>query len=457
MSFGLCPMLNQGAVDALEAHGTEDQKAVYLEKMISGEWTGTMNLTEPQAGSDLAQIKTKAEKQADGSYKITGQKIYITYGEHDFTDNIIHFVLARTPDAPAGVKGISLFLVPKFIPDENGKPGLRNDLVCTGIEHKLGIHASPTCTMQFGDQGGATGWLIGQENDGLKCMFTMMNNARLSVGLQGVALADRAYQHALAYAQDRKQGTAIDDKDGARISISGHQDVKRMLLTMKALTEAGRAMAYHAAYYVDCVASGNDDGDDKARSYVDLLTPIVKSWCTDRAVDVASLGVQVHGGMGFIEETGAAQYYRDARILPIYEGTNGIQALDLHGRKVLRDKGAVAFTYIEEMRALAETLQQDDDLEAAAVLFANAVAATDNATRHLLTLDMKAGSAVNKAYLELFGYVVGAQMLLKTAQKTGDTDARKVALFYVTNILPVAHSLAAIVENGADSILDYTF
>ncbi len=457
MSFGLCPMLNQGAVDALEAHGTEDQKAVYLEKMISGEWTGTMNLTEPQAGSDLAQIKTKAEKQADGSYKITGQKIYITYGEHDFTDNIIHFVLARTPDAPAGVKGISLFLVPKFIPDENGKPGLRNDLVCTGIEHKLGIHASPTCTMQFGDQGGATGWLIGQENDGLKCMFTMMNNARLSVGLQGVALADRAYQHALAYAQDRKQGTAIDDKDGARISISGHQDVKRMLLTMKALTEAGRAMAYHAAYYVDCVASGNDDGDDKARSYVDLLTPIVKSWCTDRAVDVASLGVQVHGGMGFIEETGAAQYYRDARILPIYEGTNGIQALDLHGRKVLRDKGAVAFTYIEEMRALAETLQQDDDLEAAAVLFANAVAATDNATLHLLTLDMKAGSAVNKAYLELFGYVVGAQMLLKTAQKTGDTDARKVALFYVTNILPVAHSLAAIVENGADSILDYTF
>ena len=457
MSFGLCPMLNQGAVDALEAHGTEDQKAVYLEKMISGEWTGTMNLTEPQAGSDLAQIKTKAEKQADGSYKITGQKIYITYGEHDFTDNIIHFVLARTPDAPAGVKGISLFLVPKFIPDENGKPGLRNDLVCTGVEHKLGIHASPTCTMQFGDQGGATGWLIGQENDGLKCMFTMMNNARLSVGLQGVALADRAYQHALAYAQDRKQGTAIDDKDGARIPISGHQDVKRMLLTMKALTEAGRAMAYHAAYYVDCAASGNDDGDEKARSYVDLLTPIVKSWCTDRAVDVASLGVQVHGGMGFIEETGAAQYYRDARILPIYEGTNGIQALDLHGRKVLRDKGAVAFTYIEEMRALAETLQQDDDLEAAAVLFANAVAATDNATRHLLTLDMKAGSAVNKAYLELFGYVVGAQMLLKTAQKTGDTDARKVALFYVTNILPVAHSLAAIVENGADSILDYTF
>lgn len=457
MSFGLCPMLNQGAVDALEAHGTEDQKAVYLEKMISGEWTGTMNLTEPQAGSDLAQIKTKAEKQADGSYKITGQKIYITYGEHDFTDNIIHFVLARTPDAPAGVKGISLFLVPKFIPDENGKPGLRNDLVCTGIEHKLGIHASPTCTMQFGDQGGATGWLIGQENDGLKCMFTMMNNARLSVGLQGVALADRAYQHALAYAQDRKQGTAIDDKDGARIPISGHQDVKRMLLTMQALTKAGRAMAYHAAYYVDCVASGNDEGDDKARSYVDLLTPIVKSWCTDRAVDVASLGVQVHGGMGFIEETGAAQYYRDARILPIYEGTNGIQALDLHGRKVLRDKGAVAFTYIEDMRTLAEALPQDDDLGGAAALFANAVAATDNATRHLLTLDMKAGSAVNKAYLELFGYVVGAQMLLKTAQKTGDTDAQKIALFYATNILPVVHSLAAIVENGADSILDYTF
>jgi len=438
MSFGLCPLLNQGAVDALEAHGSDEQKAIYLEKMISGEWTGTMNLTEPQAGSDLAQIKSKAEKQDDGTYKVSGQKIYITYGEHDFTDNIIHFVLARTPDAPEGVRGISLFLVPKFIPDENGNPAQRNDLKCTGIEHKLGIHASPTCTMQFGDEGGATGWLIGNENEGLKYMFTMMNNARLSVGLQGVAISDRAYQHALGYAQERKQGTAIDQKTGERVSIDRHMDVKRMLMTMRALTEAGRAMAYHAAYYVDQA----NEGDTKAQSYVDILTPIVKSWCTDRSLEVTSLGVQIHGGMGFVEETGAAQYYRDARILPIYEGTNGIQALDLHGRKVLRDGGESMMGFIKDLKAEAAHYGTDSYLKGLEEI--------ETATAHLLSLDVKSGSAVNKSYLELCGYVIGAGLLLKVAQH--DEEKQNIADFYIAHILPFAAAHTQIVLRGAESV-----
>ena len=330
MSFGLCPLLNQGAIEAIHAHGSTEQKDEYLPKLISGEWTGTMNLTEPQAGSDLGLIRTKAEKQSDDTYKISGQKIYITYGEHDFTDNIIHLVLARTPDAPADSKGISLFIVPKFLAD-----GTRNDVICTGLEHKLGIHASPTCTMQFGDNGGATGYLIGEENNGLKYMFTMMNNARLSVGLQGVAIADRATQAANQYAAERKQGKGFGGNE--RVSINHHADIKRTLLTMESLTMAGRALTYEAA-----IALGNDTD----KPFVDLLTPIVKSYCTDMAVEVASLGVQIHGGMGFVEETGAAQYYRDARILPIYEGTNGIQALDLAFRKIIRDNGVTVGQYM---------------------------------------------------------------------------------------------------------------
>lgn len=337
-------MLNQAAVEAIDIHGTQEQKNTYLGKLISGEWTGTMNLTEPQAGTDLAALKSKAVKQADGSYKLTGQKIFITYGEHDCAENIIHMVLARTPDAPEGVKGISLFLVPKFIPDANGNPGAANDLQCVGLEHKMGIHGSPTCTMQYGDNGGATAWLIGHENDGLKCMFTMMNNARLSVGLQGVAIAERAYQHALDYARNRVQGTKISEKSGARVAIIEHPDVRRMLLSMKAQIEAGRMLAYEAAFAIDCA----HEGDADAQAKVDLLTPVVKSWCTDMACTVASTGVQIHGGMGFIEETGAAQYYRDARITPIYEGTNGIQALDLSLRKVLANKGVAAAAWVAQ-------------------------------------------------------------------------------------------------------------
>ncbi|MDH5722302.1 MAG: acyl-CoA dehydrogenase [Alphaproteobacteria bacterium] len=342
MSFGLCPLLNQGAVEAILHHGTKEQKEYYLPKLISGEWTGTMNLTEAQAGSDLGVLRTKAERQGDGSYKITGQKIFITYGEHDFTDNIIHLVLARVAGAPDGVKGISLFIVPKILED-----GSRNSLSCIGLEHKLGIHASPTCTMDFD---GATGFLVGQEHEGLKYMFTMMNNARLCVGLQGVAIAERAYQAAKAYAQERVQGKSL--ASGEAVVIAEHQDVRRMLVSMRSKIMAGRALTYSAALALDKA----NTGDKEAQERVDLLTPLVKAWCTDMACEVTSTGIQVFGGMGFIEETGAAQYYRDARILPIYEGTNGIQALDFMFRKILRDKGAAAFAYIEEM---AEVLDKE--------------------------------------------------------------------------------------------------
>lgn len=332
MSFGLCPLLNQGAIEAICSHGSDAQKEYYLPKLISGEWTGTMNLTEPQAGSDLGLIRCKAEKQSDNSYKITGQKIFITYGDHDMTENIIHLVLARTTDAPDDVAGISLFIVPKILDD-----GARNAVNCIGLEHKLGIHASPTCTMDFD---GATGYLIGEENNGLKYMFTMMNNARLSVGLQGVAIADRAMQQAWNYAKERVQGKCFSSQE--RVSIDKHPDVKRMLMEMLSLVTSGRLMTYESAMAID---SGDED-------YVGFLTPIVKLWCTDMAVHVASLGVQAHGGMGYIEETGAAQYYRDARILPIYEGTNGIQAMDFVFRKVIHDEGAQIFKFIDKANGI---------------------------------------------------------------------------------------------------------
>ncbi len=341
MSFGLCPLLNQGAVEAILSHGSQDQKDYYLPKLISGEWTGTMNLTEPQAGSDLGLLRTKAEKQGDGSYKITGQKIFITYGEHDLSDNIIHLVLARATDAPEDVKGISLFVVPKIKED-----GGRNNVFCIGLEHKLGIHASPTCTMNFD---GATGYLVGEENSGLKYMFTMMNNARLCVGLQGVAIAERAYQHALSYANERVQGRSFDS--GERVVIAEHADIRRMLLDMQSKVMAGRIMAYSAAMEMDKSALGNEE----ARARVEFLTPIVKTWCTDMAVEVASTGIQIFGGMGFIEESGVAQYYRDARILPIYEGTNGIQAMDFVFRKILRDEGKMAKEFLTEMEGSVDS------------------------------------------------------------------------------------------------------
>ncbi|MCB9988412.1 MAG: acyl-CoA dehydrogenase [Rhodospirillales bacterium] len=445
MSFGLCPLLNQGAVEAIESHGSDEQKSFYLPKLVSGEWAGTMNLTEPQAGSDLGAIRSKAEKQADGTYKITGQKIFITYGEHDLTDNIIHLVLARVTGAPEGVKGISLFIVPKFLED-----GTRNDLICAGLEHKLGIHASPTCTMSFGDNGGATGYLVGEENQGLKYMFTMMNNARLSVGLQGVAIGEAAYQAALAYAGERVQSAKIGDKSGAKAAIIEHPDVRRMLLTMKVLTQAGRALAYEAALNLDKARGG----DATAQSRVDILTPIVKSWCTDNAVEVASLGVQVHGGMGFIEETGAAQFYRDARILPIYEGTNGIQALDLAFRKLLMDKGEAVKAYQAELTSvLAEIAAQDRELSALCKPVLEALEAVKEATAHMLHLagsgQMDAIASRATSYLNAFGVVCGAVMMARRAA-VGDKADRERAGFYRDHILPRHKALSAVVLAADD-------
>jgi alkylation response protein AidB-like acyl-CoA dehydrogenase len=418
MSFGLCPLLNQGAVEAILAHGSDAQKEYYLPKLISGEWTGTMNLTEPQAGSDLAAVKTKAVPEEDGTYRITGQKIYITYGEHDFTDNIIHLVLARLPDAPEGVKGISLFIVPKFLED-----GSRNDLECTGLEHKLGIHASPTCTMQFGDQGGATGYLVGEANEGLKYMFTMMNNARLSVGLQGVAIADRATQQAYAYASERVQGK--DMASGETCTIDQHPDVQRMLFTMRALTMAGRAMAYDAAVHLDKARTG----DKAAQGFVDFITPVVKSWCTDRACEVASLGIQVHGGMGFIEETGAAQYLRDARILPIYEGTNGIQANDFLFRKIVRDQGAVYKAWLAKVKEQTSLKEYAMSAEAALDLV-------------LAEKDAKKIGFIAVPLLEGCGYLHGAFLLGKAEKCLSHMDETQKPAFkelyncYQSMILP---------------------
>lgn len=464
MSFGLCPLLNQGAVEAISHHGSDEQKAFYLEKMISGEWAGTMNLTEPQAGSDLAAVRTKAEPQGDGSYRISGQKIFITYGEHDFTENIIHLVLARTPDAPEGVKGISLFIVPKILED-----GTCNDVVCTGIEHKLGIHASPTCTMQFGDQGGATGYLVGQENEGLKYMFTMMNNARLSVGLQGVAIAERAYQQAVVYAQEREQGTALADKS-RRVNIIEHADVKRMLLTMRSQIEAMRALTYEAALNLDLAAAG----DTRAQEKVDLLTPVIKACGTDMALRVTSEAVQVHGGMGFIEETGAAQHYRDVRILPIYEGTNGIQAADLVFRKVLRDQGSAAKAYLSDLELIVRELDQVADKKFFDIRHAldSGLESLTSATSWMLsqaTENIEAAAASSTPYLKCFGVVAGGAMMAKAAAEAknllefgqGNEDFldSKInsAVFYANHILPEAESLSQAVTKGAESILESSF
>src|SRR5277367_2605280 len=345
IAFGLCPLLTLSAIEALDAHGSDELKKIYLEKLVSGEWTGTMQLTEPQAGSDVGALRTRAEPAGDGTYRIKGQKIFITYGEHDLTENIIHFVLARLTDAPEGTRGISLFLVPKFLLNPDGTLGARNDVRAHSVEHKLGIHGSPTCTMIFGDNGGATGFLIGEENGGMAAMFTMMNRARLAVGLQGVGVAECATQQAIAYARERRQGRA-----GAVASapIAAHPDVKRMLLTMRALTQAARAICYATAMALDrSERSSGEAARQTAHDRASLLTPVAKAFSTDIGIEVASLGVQVYGGMGFIEETGAAQLYRDARIAAIYEGTNGIQAIDLITRKVPLGGGAVVETYLD--------------------------------------------------------------------------------------------------------------
>jgi 3-(methylthio)propanoyl-CoA dehydrogenase len=413
MSFALLPMLTLAAIEAIEHHGAPDQKQLYLEKLISGEWSGTMNLTEPQAGSDLGALTTKATPQADGSYAITGQKIFITWGEHDLAPNIIHLVLARIEGAPAGSKGISMFIVPKFR-DEDGS---RNAVRCIGVEEKMGIHASPTCTLAYE---GATGWLIGEENKGLAAMFTMMNAARLNVGTSGVGVAEAAYQKALAYARERKQGGRL---------IIEHPDIRRMLMTMRAKIQAGRAICYATA-----VAA---DAGDKARE--DLLTPIAKAWCTDLGVEVASLGVQIHGGMGFVEEGGAAQFYRDARIAPIYEGTNGIQAIDLYGRKLLGDRGEAMRQFIEEARTVAGSTHPK---------LSAAIDALSEATDYMLSAARDDALTGAYAYLQLAGDVVGGVLLIKGGARDANADQAVLLRYYARTILARAPSRLAEIKIG---------
>jgi alkylation response protein AidB-like acyl-CoA dehydrogenase len=468
MSFGLCPILSQGAIEALAAHGTDEQKRLYLPRLVSGEWTGTMNLTEPQAGSDLNALKAKAVPQGDGTYRITGTKIFITYGDHDMTENIVHLVLARLPDAPAGTKGISLFLVPKYLVNADGTLGARNDVRCIGLEEKLGIHASPTCVMAYGEEGGAIGTLIGEENRGLACMFTMMNNARLLVGVQGVAIAERAFQHALAYARERRQGRATGSglAAGEMDPIVAHPDVRRMLLTMKSLTEAARAICYANAVALDRAHHGASEDERRAgQARADLLTPIAKSFSTDIGVEVASIGVQVHGGMGFIEETGAAQYYRDARILPIYEGTNGIQAIDLVMRKLPLGNGDVVREFIAEMRATANAAAGSghERLAALGAALESGLGALETATAHMLATlksspdDCLAGA---NSYLGLFGTVAGGHFLIRgaiAALKQGEGEpfaaARlATARFYAEHRLPAALGLLGPAMAGAAAL-----
>ena len=465
LSFALGPVLTQGAVEALEIHGTEQQKAAYLPKLISGAWNGTMNLTEPQAGSDVGAIKTRALPDGD-HYLIQGQKIFITWGEQDCTENIVHMVLARTPGAPAGTKGLSLFIVPKFLPRADGTLGERNDLRCVSLEDKLGIHASPTCVMAYGDSGGAIGYLMGAENQGMACMFTMMNNARVLIGLEGLALGERAYQAARDYARERVQSTPLGMRDGGLVPIVRHPDVRRMLMTMRALNEAMRGLLYIAAAALDTAKRHPEDAARaRAQARIDLLTPVVKAWLTDSGCEVASLGVQVHGGMGYIEETGAAQYYRDVRIAPIYEGTNGIQALDLLTRKLLRDRGAAAKAFVAEMTASLPALGGDG----LAAALEPALAKLSDTTDWLLETgarDLARAAAGATPYLGLFGTVSGAWLLARGAAAArrrladgGEEDRpfleAKIATarFYMANILPRAAAEAAAVTQGADSTL----
>lgn len=462
LAFALCPLLTDGCVEAVREAGSEEQKQMFIPPMLEGRWTGTMNLTEPQAGSDLALLKTKAVKQEDGSYRITGQKIFITYGEHDMSENIIHLVLARTPDAPAGVKGISLFIVPKFLVNSDGSLGKRNDVWCASTEHKLGIHGSPTAVLVFGDNKGevgegAVGYLIGKENEGLAHMFVMMNEARFNVGVQGIAVSERAYQHALAYAQERVQGNAIEGSAGP-VAIVNHPDVQRMLHTMKSLTQGARATALFTAMHQDIAHHHPDESVRKqAKAIQEYMVPIVKAFSTEMSLEVTSLGVQVHGGMGFIEETGAAQYYRDARILPIYEGTTAIQANDFIGRKTWRDAGAVAKYFITEMGKTVATLKaaNSDKLSFIAIQLEQAVAAYQASVDAVLAMgankELRAAFSGSVPFLMLAGYVHAGWNLAKAALvcdgKSEERYVRKqeTAVFYAAHLLPRVSALSAAV------------
>ena len=460
MAFGLAPMLTMGAIEALEAHAADRLKETYLNKLISGEWTGTMNLTEPQAGSDLAALKATAERRDDGTYRIFGQKIYITYGEHDMTDNIVHLVLARLPDAPAGTRGISLFLVPKFLVNEDGSLGSRNDVFCNGIEHKLGIHASPTCTMifgdgKFGDEAGAIGWLIGEENRGLNCMFTMMNNARLAVGIQGVGIAEAATQKAMSYANERTQGKAADFDGEGMAPIVHHPDVQRNLLTMKTMTQAARAICFSCAHAIDMSHTGPENDRKFWAERASLLTPIAKSFSTDIGSMVASIGVQVHGGMGFVEETGAAIYMRDARIAQIYEGTNGIQGIDLVMRKLPLSDGEAVDTYLVELDSIVEELRKVNDTRygRSAECLARAMDDLKAATDWIKSADVQAQLAAATPYQHLFGTVAGGVYLAKSAMgSTNGVDRASLCRYYAENHASESASLRDRVENGAASL-----
>ena len=466
-AFSLCPMLTQGAIEALMIAGSDEQKAAYLPNLVSGEWAGTMNLTEPSAGSDLAAVRSRAEPVGDGTYRIFGQKIFITYGEHDMTENIVHLVLARTPDAPEGVKGISLFVVSKFVLTADGKLGERNDVYCVSIEHKLGIHGSPTAVLAFGDHGGAIGTLVGEENRGLEYMFIMMNAARFNVGLEGLGDAERAYQRAVGYARDRVQGGEVGVRGGPKVAIIRHPDVRRMLMSMRARIEAMRALAYVTAAALDN-AHQNPDGAARAQAhaFADLMIPVVKGWSTESSIDIASLGVQVHGGMGYVEETGAAQHLRDARITTIYEGTTAIQANDLIGRKIAREQGATINAVIREMRTAAAGL--DGDL---AMIGGRQLAAVDALERAVFWIvanfasDPKAVHAGAVPFLHLFGTVAGgwqmgrAAVIARARIAAGDDDpfwSAKLATtrFFADHCLTQAAGLAESIIGGAPGALE---
>ena len=466
MALALCPLLTSGAIEAIYRHGSAALKTGYLEKVVAGKWAGTMNLTEPQAGTDLAAVRTRAVPEGD-HYRISGQKIYITWGEHEMSDNIVHLVLARLPDAPEGVKGISMFLVPKYLPNDDGSPGERNDLQVVSVETKLGIHASPTCVMSYGDEGGATGYLVGEANNGLACMFTMMNHARLEVGMQGVGIAERAYQRALAYAKERVQGN-VPGIEG-RVTIIHHPDVRRMLMQMRSLTEASRALAYvSAAEYDRAHKATSDQERAKHRRRIDLLTPVAKAWPTEISQEVTSLGVQIHGGMGFIEETGAAQYLRDSRILTIYEGTTGIQGLDLVGRKIIRDKGLALAELIAEMSAFNLELEsRSADLTAVAGPFSRSLKAFEEISQWFLqeaSNDADLAGSISVNYLMLMGYVVCGWLMAKSAvaaKQHLDAGADdefyrnkiKTATFFAEHILPRCEGLKYSVQAGSGSIM----
>ncbi|MEZ5730525.1 MAG: acyl-CoA dehydrogenase [Burkholderiaceae bacterium] len=475
LSFALCPLLTDGAIEALLTAGSDEQRARFIPRMIEGRWTGTMNLTEPQAGSDLSLVRTRAEPQPDGSFRVFGQKIFITYGEHDMAENIVHLVLARTPGAPEGVKGISLFIVPKFLVGDDGSTGKRNDVWCQSIEHKLGIKASPTAVLIYGDGKGevgegAIGYLIGEENRGLEYMFVMMNAARFAVGLQGIAVAERAYQRAVAYARDRVQSRDVAGSAGP-VSIIHHPDVRRMLMTMRAMTEGARALAYVAAAASDAGHRAPDEGVRRENMAVyEFLVPIVKGWSTEMSVEAASLGVQVHGGMGFIEETGAAQHLRDARILPIYEGTTAIQANDLIGRKTARDGGAGAKALVAAMRDTAGALAARDDADLTAIgrRLESAADAFEGSVEFIVAAfkgDVRAAFAASVPFLRLAGIALSGWQLARAAMAARELAARPgsdrafldakvgTARFFADHLLVQASALEATITDGATGVM----